>query len=97
MLEFREQIPVTKELIYLNHAAISPTPIFALMESLGYLYGVSLKGSLHVNQVESDDFLNLRRVMGNFLNADPREISFIPNTSYGINMIVHGLNLSREM
>lgn len=95
MKEFREQIPVTRDYIYLNHAAISPTPIFALMESFGYLYGVSCRGSLHVNAVENNDFYSMRRVISDFINSSPEEISFIPNTSYGINMIVHGLPLSK--
>ncbi|BBL46750.1 aminotransferase class V-fold PLP-dependent enzyme [Metallosphaera sedula] len=95
MKEFREQIPVTRDYIYLNHAAISPTPIFALMESFGYLYGVSSRGSLHVNSVEKDDFYSMRKTISNFINSYPEEVSFIPNTSYGINMIVHGLSLTK--
>ncbi|MEM4046546.1 MAG: aminotransferase class V-fold PLP-dependent enzyme [Metallosphaera sp.] len=93
--EFREEIPAVKEFVYLNHAAVSPTPIFALMESFRYIYGISSKGSLHANVIENDDLLSLRETVSKFINSSPNEISFVPNTSYGINMIVHGLRLNR--
>ncbi|QKR00401.1 aminotransferase class V-fold PLP-dependent enzyme [Metallosphaera tengchongensis] len=93
--EFRKEIPAINNYIYLNHAAISPTPVFALLEALGYLYGVSSRGSVHVNRVEENDFLEMRQRVASFIGAEASEVSFIPNTSFGINMIIHGLNLGK--
>lgn len=91
--EFRSLVPVVNEYIYLNHAAISPTPLPVLYESLRYLLDVAKYGSLPVNNEENDDFYHLREKVGRLINADPDTISFIPNTSFGINIVAHGLDL----
>ncbi|MBP1357239.1 MAG: aminotransferase class V-fold PLP-dependent enzyme [Sulfolobus sp.] len=90
---FRELVPVVNEYIYLNHAAISPTPLPVLYESLRYLLDVSRHGSIAVNTEESDEFYRLRVKVSKLINASPNEISFIPNTSFGINIVAHGLDL----
>ncbi|EHP70766.1 MAG: aminotransferase class V-fold PLP-dependent enzyme [Metallosphaera yellowstonensis] len=95
MYHLRDEFPIVREYVYLNHAAISPTPTFALFEAFRYLYEVSQHGSLHVNKVEEGDFANLRKKMATFINAEPGEVSFVPNTSFGANMVIHGLNLGK--
>ncbi|MBB5253459.1 aminotransferase class V-fold PLP-dependent enzyme [Sulfurisphaera ohwakuensis] len=92
--DFRNLVPVTKEYVYLNHAAISPIPLPILYESLRYLLDISRYGSLPVNDEENDDFYHLREKVGKLINAEPDTISFIPNTSFGINIIAHGLDLN---
>ncbi|ARM75033.1 aminotransferase class V-fold PLP-dependent enzyme [Acidianus manzaensis] len=94
-LDFRSQIPITKNLIYLNHAAISPTPLEVLFESFRYLYQVSNYGSIADNEEEKDEFMKIRNNIAKLINANPLEISLVPNTSYGINIIAHGLNLEK--
>jgi len=90
---FRQQVPIVNEYIYLNHAAISPTPLPVLYESLRYLLDISRFGSIPVNQEESDDFFHMREKVTRLINALPQEISFIPNTSFGINIVAYGLDL----
>ena len=90
---FRQQVPVVNEYTYLNHAAISPTPLPVLYESIRYLFDVSRFGSIPVNQEESDDFFHMREKVARLINALPSEISFIPNTSFGINVVAHGIGL----
>ncbi len=91
--EFRELVPVTKNLIYLNHAAISPTPLPVLYEAYRYLSKVAELGSLAVNEYEQDDFKTFRENVAKLFNVDWDEISFVPNTSFGINVVVHGLEM----
>ncbi len=91
--EFRELVPVTKKYIYLNHASISPTPLPVLFEAYRYLYEVSYRGSIAVNEEEVNDLFNLREKVSKLINVSPEEISFIPNTSYGVNVVAHGLDI----
>lgn len=91
--DFRDLVPAVKEYIYLNHAAISPTPLPVLYESLRYLIDISRHGSIPVNNEENDDFYHLREKIGKLINAEPETVSFIPNTSFGINIVAHGLEL----
>jgi selenocysteine lyase/cysteine desulfurase len=88
----REQFPVTRRYNYLNHAAISPPPIFVMEEAQSYLKGVSEVGVEEVNRVEEDDFKSLREGLAALINCKWNEISFVPNTSYGFNLLVYGLD-----
>ncbi|TRM81834.1 cysteine desulfurase, partial [Sulfolobus sp. A20-N-F6] len=36
---------------------------------------------------------NLREKVGKLINVSPEEVSFIPNTSYGVNVVAHGLDI----
>jgi len=90
---FRDLVPITKNYIYLNHAAISPTPLPVLFETFNYLYNISQNGTYTVNEEEKDEFLHIREKIANLINSSPNEISFIPNTSYGVNIIANALDL----
>ncbi len=90
---FRDVVPITKRFKYLNHAAISPTPLPVLFETFSYLYRVSQFGSIAVNEEEADEFLHIREKIATLINASPEEISLIPNTSFGINLVAHGIPL----
>ncbi|PVU73503.1 cysteine desulfurase [Sulfolobales archaeon SCGC AB-777_J03] len=90
---FRDLVPVTKKFVYLNHAAVSPTPLPVLEAAQAYLREVASEGTIAVNRYEADDFKGLREKLANLLNVSWEEISFVPNTSYGVNVIAHGLDL----
>ncbi|MEM3328612.1 MAG: aminotransferase class V-fold PLP-dependent enzyme [Saccharolobus sp.] len=91
--DFRELVPITKQYIYLNHAAISPTPLPSLFETFRYLYEVSNKGSIANNIEESDELFHIREKISRLINSSAEEISLIPNTSYGVNIVAHGLDI----
>jgi len=90
---FRDLVPITKNYTYLNHAAISPTPLPVLFETFNYLYNVSQNGTYAVNEEEKDEFLHIREKIARLINSSPSEISFVPNTSYGVNIVANGLDL----
>jgi selenocysteine lyase/cysteine desulfurase len=90
---FRQLVPVTQKFIYLNHAAISPTPLPVYYEVNRYLIDVMRVGSITVNQEEIDELFHIREKIGKLINSSPDEISLIPNTSYGINIVAHGVDL----
>ncbi|WP_338603933.1 aminotransferase class V-fold PLP-dependent enzyme [Sulfolobus tengchongensis] len=94
--EFREFVPITKKYIYLNHAAISPTPLPSLFEAYRYLYEVTTEGSIAVSKEEENEFFQIRSKIANLIGASVEEISLIPNTSYGVNVVAHGLNFKEN-
>ncbi|AAK42385.1 aminotransferase class V-fold PLP-dependent enzyme [Saccharolobus solfataricus] len=89
--EFRENVPVTRKYVYLNHASVSPTPLPSLFEAYRYLYEVANRGSIAVNEEEEDELYHIRSKISNLVGAYSDEISLIPNTSYGVNLVAHGL------
>lgn len=88
---YREFFPVTRRLIYLNHAAVAPLclPAAQAMESL--TRDAVEWGSLHYSQwMECYD--GLRRGAARLVSGAPGEIAIVKNTSEGIATIAMGLD-----
>lgn len=92
--EVRKLFPVTKKLVYLNHAAVSPISTRAagalerqLREQMEY-------------GVEREDLWEERADRGRslaakLLNAKPGEIAFVKNTTEGLNLFARGMDWRR--
>jgi cysteine desulfurase/selenocysteine lyase len=87
----RDQFPVTKNLIYLNHAAVAPlcTPAAEAMRRL--TEDVWTYGSLHYSEW-LDAYSGLRQSAARLLGARPGEIAIVKNTSEGIATVALGLD-----
>lgn len=87
---YREEFPVTRELIYLNHAAVAPLPRRAA-EAMKWLADDALyNGSLHYD-IWMAACEGLRAATAKLINASAREIAIVKNTSEGIATIAMGL------
>src|SRR5689334_18664756 len=88
---YRNEFPVTKELVYLNHAAVAPLcrPSAEAMKALAD--DACQYGSLHYERwMESYD--GLRRAAAKLINASPGEIAIVKNTSEGIATVALGFH-----
>src|SRR5919109_4735400 len=88
-LRYRDEFPVTRELIYLNHAAVAPLcrPAASAMTDLAD--DVCRHGSLHYDKW-MEAYAGLRKVAAKLINASPDEIAILKNTSEGIATIAEG-------
>src|ERR1700744_5466472 len=88
---YREQFPVTKELIYLNHAAVAPLcrPAAEAMKQLAD--DACQFGSFHYN-IWMECYEGLRHATAKLINASPGEIAIVKNTSEGIATVALGLD-----
>jgi selenocysteine lyase/cysteine desulfurase len=88
---YRSGFPVTKELIYLNHAAVAPLcrPAAEAMKWLA-------DDALHFGSLHYDKWLaaydGLRAAAARLIHADPSEIAIVKNTSEGVATIAMGLD-----
>ncbi len=88
---YRDEFPVTKELIYLNHAAVAPLCRRAA-EAIRWLADDSCRfGSLHYDKW-MESYSGLRRAAARLINASPDEIAIVKNTSEGIATVAVGLD-----
>jgi selenocysteine lyase/cysteine desulfurase len=88
---YREEFPVTKELIYLNHAAVSPLCRRAA-EAIRWLADDACQfGSLHYDKW-MDSYAGVRKAAANLIHGSPDEIAIVKNTSEGIAMVALGLD-----
>jgi len=89
--QYREEFPVTENLVYLNHAAVAPLPLRAARAMQG-LAEDSLKfGTLHYDQW-LDAHEGVRVAAARLIGASRSEIALVKNTSEGISMVAQGLD-----
>jgi selenocysteine lyase/cysteine desulfurase len=88
---YREQFPVTRELIYLNHAAVSPLCRPAAEAIKGLADDVSRFGALHWDKW-MECYEGLRSAAARLIHASPREIAIVKNTSEGIATVAEGMD-----
>jgi cysteine desulfurase/selenocysteine lyase len=89
--QYRDQFPVTKELIYLNHAAVSPLckPAADAMHRL--TEDTHRFGSLHYDEWV-DAYEGLRVAAARLIGAERGEIALVKNTSEGISTVALGFD-----
>lgn len=82
--------PATKDLAYLNSAAISPMPTVATEAVMSQLRDVSLTGSAHFKDWV-DTKSRARSLVAEMLGVRAEQIAFMRNTSDGFSSIANGL------
>jgi len=92
--EIRRTFPITKQIVYLNHAGVSPfsTRVAAglarhVMEQTNYGGTVEPRWAKRVEEA--------RKQAARLVNADPREIAFVDNTTQGLNYFARGIDWRR--
>ena len=86
----RPDFPVAANLVYLNHAAVAPLCKPAA-DAMKHLADDCLAwGSLHYDQWLAA-YEGLRKSTAQLINASPREIAIVKNTSEGIATVASGL------
>ncbi|HSU30486.1 MAG TPA: aminotransferase class V-fold PLP-dependent enzyme [Bryobacteraceae bacterium] len=89
--EYRAEFPVTEELIYLNHAAVAPLCRRASEAMKGLADDACRYGSFHYG-TWMESYAGLRDATARLINASPREIAIVKNTSEGIATVALGLD-----
>src|SRR2546423_10494770 len=89
-LVYRELFPVTRNVVYFNHAALGPLSVRAYEAMERFARDQREFGALHWREwyAESD---RLREAAGRLLGADPREVAILKNTSEGLSFVAEGL------
>src|SRR6202163_3307358 len=87
----REFFPVTNNLIYLNHAAVTPLCRPAAEAMQGVAQDALDWGSLHYERW-LECYEGLRRSAARLINGTPEEIAIVKNTSEGIATVAMGLD-----
>ncbi len=89
--KYRDEFPVSRNLIYLNHAAVAPL-CRSSADAMKWLADDSCQnGSLHYD-VWMDCYQGLREATAKLINSKPEEIAIVKNTSEGIATVALGLD-----
>jgi selenocysteine lyase/cysteine desulfurase len=80
------EFPVRRHLVYLNHAAVAPLPARVADAMTAHVQDVRDRGAADwrrwYGMIEST-----RGKCAAFIGAQPDEVAFLPNTSWGINLV----------
>ncbi|HZE69410.1 MAG TPA: aminotransferase class V-fold PLP-dependent enzyme [Pyrinomonadaceae bacterium] len=88
--ELRAQFPVTRQAVYLNHAAVSPPPTPTIRAIESQLLDVSENGSLNYRSWLAVK-QQARMALSSMLEARPEQVAFVRNTSDGLSTVANGL------
>ncbi len=88
---YRDEFPVTQNLIYLNHAAVSPLPRRTAVAMQGLAQDALDFGSLHYDRW-LDTYEATRVAAAQLIGAQRNEIALMKNTSEGISTVARGLD-----
>ena len=91
----RKEFPITEKAIFLNHAAVSPSPTPVIEECQKWHVHHKTYGDLFFPNLDMmlEGINEDRRTVGKFINArfPEEEIAFTYNTSYGLAAIAEGI------
>jgi cysteine desulfurase/selenocysteine lyase len=88
---FRSQFPVTEELVYLNHAAVSPLPLRCRQEVERYLDELVRRGAASYPDWAFGAIDRLRQLGARLLNTRPEQIFVARCTTQGLGIAATGL------
>jgi len=89
--QYRDEFPVTQNLIYVNHAAVSPLPRRTAVAMQAFAQDALDFGSLHYDRW-LDTYEAVRVAAAQLIGANRKEIALMKNTSEGISTIARGLD-----
>ena len=82
-------MPIARKWAYLDHAAVSPLPAGAQARMIGFADEAAESGTT-IWPVWAKEVEQLRRGLAGWVGATSEEITLIPNTSFGINIVAEG-------
>jgi len=92
--EVRAMFPVTRNVVYLNHAAVGPLSTRAYEAMERHARDQRDFGALHWREWDREDEL-LREAAARLLSATPQEIAILKNTSEGLSFVAEGFRWKR--
>jgi len=95
LARYRKEFPFTKEIIFFNHASFGPMPEVSWKATQDYYRGLRIEKVADDDREAFQKLGNIRKLIAKMIKAQPKEIAFVPNTSYGLNVAAWGLDLKR--
>lgn len=91
----RTFFPVTRDLVYLNHAGVAPISTRAVEALSRFAREASERGAFAYSEVYDAEVERVRARAATLLSAAPDEIAFVKNTTEGLGLVASGLDWRR--
>ena len=90
----REEFPITRRGVYLDHATFGPPPARYVRAVSGFLERMSTEGLDDLFALSDEGVDSVRRKAALLLGCEPAHVTFVGSTSHGIGMVAAGLEWS---
>src|SRR5215208_268587 len=93
MLPLKEYFLLDPSVVFLNHGSFgaTPKPVFEAYQD--WQRRLERQPVLFLGRELNGLLLQSRKVLGEYLHADPDDLVYIPNATHGVNIIAHSLQL----
>ena len=93
MTSLRELFLLDPDIVFLNHGSFgaTPRPVFEVYQD--WLRRMERQPVYFVDQELSELLVTARQALGGYLNADAGELVYVPNATFGVNVIAQSLSL----
>lgn len=90
----REQFPIIKGKVFLNHAATSPLPLCSSEAMKAFVKDkVDAQSTMERDLGPWQERIrNCRRLFSQLVGAGEKEVAYVPNTTFGLNFIAQMLS-----
>jgi isopenicillin-N epimerase len=94
MLSLKEFFLLDPSVIFLNHGSFgaTPKPVFEAYQA--WQLRLERQPVLFLGRELNGLLLQSRSVLGQYLNAEPNDLVYIPNATHGVNILAHSLQLN---
>ncbi len=88
----REEFPITKHGIYLDHATLGPPPTRHVQAVTSLLQRMSTEGLSDLFAISAQGVDQVRSMAAALLNAEAANVFFVRSTSHGVGIVAEGLD-----
>ena len=96
MSSLKEYFLLDPTLVFLNHGSFgaTPKPVFEAYQN--WQLRLERQPVLFLGRELPELLRKSRHALGNYLNADPDDLIYIPNATHGVNIVAHSLQLGPD-
>jgi isopenicillin-N epimerase len=89
----KESFLLDPSVVFLNHGSYgaTPKPVFGAYQN--WQQRLECQPVLFLGRELPDLLLESRTALGEYLNAEPQDLIYIPNATHGVNIVAHSLQL----
>lgn len=92
MNALRHQFYLEPEVIYLNHGSFGATPRPVMEAYQAWQHRLEAQPVRYLSRESRDNFRTAREILSAYLGADPVNLVFIPNATFGVNIVARSFD-----
>lgn len=96
MISIKDQFLLDPEVIFLNHGSFGAVPQVVFEEYRRWQLELEKQPVKFLGREIFDHFRKARKRLGGYLGADPKDLVFIPNATFGVNLVARSLALEKD-